>query len=309
MQVTRRDFLKASAAVAAALGLRVTGPGARSEALALERVDGGVPVVWLQAQGCSGCSVSLLNSIRDQSIGGLLLNALDLEFHSTVMAAAGNLAVAAAERAYRRGGYVLAVEGAIPTAANGEYCYLWSGLTALKGVERFARRAAFIIGVGSCACYGGMVAAAPNPTEAQGLDRDYFGKRVIKIPGCPTHPDWVVGTIAHLIANGEAPNLDRNGRPLEFFSERIHEEWCPRYATSDEGDRDSMLGGTRCLRDLGCKGPRTRADCPQRLWNAGGPGQGGVNWCVGAGTPCFGCTEPDFPDAMSPFFEFPTAGA
>lgn len=307
MRVTRRDFLKASAAVAAALGLRVTGP--RAKALAQETVDGGVPVVWLQAQGCSGCSVSLLNSIRDLALGELLLNTLDLEFHSTVMAAAGNLAVSAAERAYRRGGYVLAVEGAIPTAANGEYCRLWSGLTALKGVERFARRAAFIIGVGSCACYGGMAAAAPNPTGAQGLEAEYFGKRVIKVPGCPTHPDWVVGTIAHLIANGEAPTLDRDGRPLAFFAERVHEEWCPRYSTSDAGDRDQMLGGTGCLRDLGCKGPKTQADCPQRLWNSSGPAQAGVNWCVGAGTPCLGCTEPDFPDAMSPFYKFPQAGA
>jgi hydrogenase small subunit len=277
----------------------LTGVGKWREAFSLEAKDGGVPVVWLEAQSCTGCSVSLLNSIYYRTIDDLLLNSLDMEFHDALMAPAGNLAVSAAEKAYRRGGYILAVEGSVPAAAGGEYCHLWSGLTALKGVTRFARRARHIIAVGSCACYGGVPAAAPNPTGAQGLEEEYFGKQVIKIPGCPTHPDWVVGSIAHILASGEAPELDGDGRPVEFFGERIHGNRCSRFGMP----LDDTLGGTGCLMNLGCKGPSTKSDCPSRMWNCGEQGGTGVNWCVGSGTPCMGCTEPDFPDGMSPFYE------
>ena len=47
---------------------------------------------------------------------------------------------------------------------------------------------------------------------------------------------------------------------------------------------------------LGCKGPVTYADCPTRMWNSG------TNWCIGAGSPCHGCVEPDFPDRLSPLY-------
>jgi hydrogenase small subunit len=298
MKLTRRDFVKASSAIVTALGLNASGVLRLKQAEALEAQDGGVPVVWLQAQSCNGCSVSLLNCIYYTTIDDLLVNKLDLEFHPTLMAAAGNLAIAAAEKAYRRGGYVLVVEGAIPTAANGEYCELWPGMTALRGVTRFARRASFILAVGACASYGGMVHGAPNPTGAQGLADSYFGKRVVKIPSCPAHPDWVVGTVAYILANGTAPPLDSVGRPVEFFPDTVHEE-CPY---EDDAPKVTMLGQIGCLRNLGCKGPRTRGDCPTRRWNPAGPGQRGVNWCIGAGSPCIGCTEPVFPDGMSPFF-------
>lgn len=297
MELSRRDFLKGSSAIAAAFGLQSLGVFCGSDAEALETDNGGVPVIWLQAQACTGCSVSLLNSIYYTTIDNLLLNTLDLNYHPQLSAAAGNLAVAQVEKTYRQGGYVLVVEGAIPTANGGSFCYLWPGLTALDAVTRYTKNAAFILAVGSCASFGGMAAGAPNPTGAKGLDDAYSGKRVIRIPGCPVHPDWVVGTIAYLIKNGSAPALDSYGRPLDYFSSTVHSK-CP-YREMEEV---SVLGRTGCLKELGCKGPKTRADCPNRKWNAGGAGQPGVNWCIGAGAPCYGCTEPAFPDGMSPFY-------
>jgi NiFe hydrogenase small subunit HydA len=290
--------VKASSALVTALGLNATGVLRLGEAEALE---GGVPVVWLQAQSCNGCSVSLLNCIYYTTIDDLLLNTIDLDFHPTLMAAAGNLAVAAAERAYRRGGYVLVVEGSIPTAAGGDYCQLWSGMSALDGVARFAERAAFIMGVGSCACYGGVVHGAPNPTGAQGLADEYFGKRTIKLPSCPAQPDRVVGTVAYLIANGSAPPLDAFGRPLDFHGEKVHER-CTFKESFDANEFAPGLSETGCLFKLGCKGRETWADCPTRRWNPAGAGERGVNWCIGAGCPCIGCSEPDFPDGKSPFY-------
>ena len=119
MELTRRDFVKATSAVMGALGLHASGLLPLQKALALEAVDGGVPVVWLQAQSCTGCSVSLLNSIHYTSIDDLLLNSLDVDFHPSLMAAAGDLAVSAAEETHEKGGYVLVVEGAIPSGEDG----------------------------------------------------------------------------------------------------------------------------------------------------------------------------------------------
>ena len=299
MKLTRRDFLGASTALAGAFGLQATGLLPAGEALALEAVDGGMPVLWLQAQTCTGCSVSLLNSIYYTTIDDLLLNKLDVDFHPNLMAAAGDSAVAAAEATYQKGGYVLVVEGAIPSGANGEYCYLWKGTKAKDGWSRFAQRARFVIAAGTCASFGGVYAGAPNPTGAAGLPATYGGKRIIKVPGCPTHPDWLVAVIAYILKTNTIPALDSYGRPKEFFSRTVHEQ-CP-LRESDEAERLSQQG---CLKELGCNGPRTKADCPKRRWNSPGAGQTGVNWCIGAGTPCYGCTEPGFPDQMSPFFEF-----
>ena len=53
----------------------------------------------------------------------------------------------------------------------------------------------------------------------------------------------------------------------------------------------------RCLKELGCKGPETRADCYSRHWNSD------TNWCIGANAICIGCTEKGFPDKFSPFYD------
>jgi len=299
MEISRRDFLKASAAIAAALGLTASGLVKLQKVMAAES---GQAVVWLQGQGCTGCSTSLLNSIYYTTIDDLLLNTIDLDYHPTVMAAAGNLAVSAAEAAYNKGGYVLVVEGAIPTAEGGRYCYLWPGMTALDGVRTFSRKAAFVLAVGTCAAYGGIPGGRPNPTRAKGVSEVIGGDRVINIPGCPAHPDWIVGTIAYLLANGAAPRLDSDGRPRDYYQYTIHSNCPNRQKFNERGIFAKELSELACLHKLGCNGQQTNADCPMRKWNSPGQGEYGVNWCIGARNPCQGCTEPGFPDSMSPFY-------
>jgi len=319
MDLSRRDFIKAASAVGVALGVRVSWMPEEARA-----GEGDPSVIWLQAQGCSGCSVSLLNSITYGSAAGLLLDTIDLNYHPTVMAAAGKPAIEAAYDARREKNYILVVEGSVPVKASGKYCYLWPGKTAYKGVKEFARYAQFILAVGTCSAYGGVVRAKPNPTGAKPLRSIVGAERLVNIPGCPSHPDWVVGTIAHILKYGRPPSLDSKGRPKQFYGESVHQN-CPnreqyeammgRYQRHSRGRscfechkaNDHHLpdfGGATaggCLFALGCRGPETAADCSQRLWNAGEP-NGGVNWCVAAGAPCHGCTEPSFPDGMSPFY-------
>ena len=68
------------------------------------------------------------------TIDDLLLKTIDLEYHPTVMAAAGPLAVKAATDAKAKGGYVLVVEGAVPTGGGGKFCTVWPGMTMLNAV-------------------------------------------------------------------------------------------------------------------------------------------------------------------------------
>ena len=272
-----------------------------------------IPLVWLAASGCTGCSISLLNSaspgikniLIDQVVPGVHIN---LRFHQTIMAGAGEQAIQVLEDTAReeKGNYLLAVDGAIPTAADGVYCVMGErGGKPVSLEDRFvemARDALAILAVGTCSSFGGIPAAAPNPTGCQPLTKVLkakgINKPLVNIPGCPPHPDWVVGTIVSILLNGlpKSEDLDDNLRPLAFYGKLIHEN-CPRRAYFDEGKFARNFSEPGCLNELGCKGPITYSDCPLRKWN------NGTNWVIGAGAPCNGCTQPGFPDVMSPFYE------
>ena len=233
------------------------------------------------------------------SIQDLLLNTINLEYHPTLMAAAGSQAVKAAEDRRIKGDYVLVVEGAVPTAAGGQFCHAWDGRTFMDVVKSYGKNASHILAVGTCASHGGIPGGKPDATGARGV-KDVLGTTatVVNIPGCPTHPDWIVGTVAHIISYNQAPALDTYGRPLLFFQNKVHAR-CPERSSP----RARSLGEGGCLADLGCKGRETYSDCPVRKWNSSGPNQPGVNWCVEARNPCGGCTEHDYPDGKSPFYE------
>ncbi|MBI5287226.1 MAG: oxidoreductase, partial [Deltaproteobacteria bacterium] len=157
------------------------------------------------------------------------------------------------------------------------------------------------IALGTCAAYGGIPAGAPNPTGNKGVADFLKGEKiktpVINIPGCPPHPDWFVGTVADILLFGlpKPGKIDKEGRPKAFYGKTIHDS-CQRRSYYEEGKYAEKFGDEGCMIRLGCKGPDTHADCPIRLWNSG------VNWCVGAGSICQGCTEPGFPDKFSPIF-------
>ena len=305
MKVTRRDFVKYCLYSAASIGLSNLVIGRMEKAMAGDLT---MPtVVWLNGANCTGCTVSLANLISDQAptdVADLLINHINLAYHPNLMGAAGSLAVNQLEEAVS-GPFVLVVDGGIPTAFNGHTCMLWTesdgsgGLrevTALEAVNRLAPQAAHVLAVGTCASYGGVPGGSPNPTGI-GSVQAVTGVSTINIPGCPTHPGWIAYTIGQLLV-GVVPQLDSSGRPRTLFGgERcnVHEN-CPR--EEDDADEARTFGQYGCLKELGCKGPRTQADCPTRKWN------NGSNWCIGANAVCLGCTEPGFPDGFSPFFRY-----
>lgn len=300
--VSRRGFLKTLTGTAAGIGIsQMFNPALVS---AMEKGLENHPVLWIQGQGCSGCSVSLLNSV-EPSIKKVLLDIISLQYHPTVMAAEGEVAL---ENLYHiadkyKGKFSLVVEGAIPMAADGKYCIVGEmgheHITMLDMTKDLGAKAGSVLAVGTCAAYGGIPAAEGNLTEAKGVG-DVFKKYSIKtptvnIPGCPPHPDWIVGSVAHLLTKG-IPEVDSYGRPKLFYWNNIHEN-CPRLSDYDNFIMAKSLSDPKgCRMDIGCKGPDTYADCYKRKWNSG------MNWCVDNSV-CIGCVEPGFPDAMSPFYE------
>lgn len=207
------------------------------------------------------------------------------------------------DTAKMKGGYLLVVEGAVPTKDDGIFCEIGEvgghGITMLEYTESVGRDAMAVVALGACATHGGVPAAAPNTTGCQGV-MDVFkaagiSTPVINLPGCPPHPDWFVGTLATVLIGGlGAVEVDDDGRPTAFYGRLIHDN-CQRRAYFDEGKFASKYSEPYCLFELGCKGPVTHADCPVRLWNSG------TSWCVGSNSPCIGCAELGFPDYTSPF--------
>jgi hydrogenase small subunit len=271
------------------------------------------PVIWLQAATCTGCSVSVLNSVSptikniliDEVIPGKHVN---LRYHATVMAGQGEAVLEEMEQTAekKKGGYILVVEGAVPTASHGACGTLGEKggkpVSMASRVEHLSKDALAVIALGTCAAFGGIAAGKPNPSGSMGVDeflkQNNVSVPLINIPGCAPHPDWFVGTLASVLLKGlPKPNdLDEYKRPKAFYGKLIHEN-CPRRAYFEEGKFARKFGEPGCLNELGCKGPVTYADCPLRLWNHG------TNWCIGSGGSCIGCVEPGFPDLLSPFYQ------
>ncbi len=280
---TRRQFLKLSSRLAVLMGLGSQAIPDIAEALT-GFVTGRVKVVWLQALSCSGCSISVIDS-EAPGTAELLTRYMSLLFHHTLSAASGEQCMDIVQNATETGGHILVVEGAI-AAGMPEACVMGHQPVS-ELIASAARTASHVIALGSCACFGGVPGAEGNPTGAvsvpaylkdQGID-----KPTVAIPGCPSHPDWFVGTLVHLTQFG-LPPMDSMNRPLMFFKETNH-HGCPRFYDYERENFAKSFSDDGCLFQLGCLGVITYADCTLRDRN------GGTNNCIKAGAPCIGCSS------------------
>jgi hydrogenase small subunit len=253
--------------------------------------------IWLEVTGCSGNIISFLNSDNPNAYE-VLKNIVNITFNNTIMAAEGEFAY---ERFLKTldTDFILLVDGAISVRENGAYTiiadYRGRKITAYEALQLAAEKAKYVIAVGTCASYGGVSAAYPNPSGSRSV-QEVLKRPVIRLPGCPCHPDWVAGTVAHLAGYG-IPDLDDDGRPVLFYGVTIHDN-CTRRGYFDAGCFAYALGQEGCMFRLGCRGPVTRTDCPRRKWN------GYVNWPIGNSSTCIGCAQAYFPDGMEPFVRY-----
>ncbi|HEY5913496.1 MAG TPA: hydrogenase small subunit [Verrucomicrobiae bacterium] len=286
-QISRRSFFKFVSVSAAGLGLDPFDLTGLTRAMAN---PAGPTVLWLQGSGCTGCTMSFLDYVSPTaptSAADVLINYINLAYHPNLTPVAGEPAAMVIEEVRQRGNYILALEGGIPTRFGGGACYSWTldgaDVTLQDAVRSLGARATAILSIGTCSSFGGIPAAPPNPTgvvSAQALT----GRPTINVAGCPPHPNWMVWTIVQLL-QGKPISLDSYGRPRSLYGEIVHER-CPLLGRQEA--KTFAVSG-QCLKELGCRGPETRANCPTLKWN------NGVNWCVGAGAPCNGCTSPNFP--------------
>jgi hydrogenase small subunit len=285
--IDRRSFIQVMTMAAAAVGLGSSVAARMAEAAAMGLKPS---VIWLHFQECTGCTESLLRTAHP-ALSELILDLVSLDYSETLLAAAGMQAEEALHAAMKRheGKYVCVIEGAIPTKDDGIYCKI-GDRTALEIVKDVADKAGAIIAIGSCASWGGIPSADPNPTGATGAPQVLQGKAVVSLPGCPANPYIFLGTALQFVTMGTLPALDDKGRPLFAYGRTIHEH-CPRRAHFDAGrfvqhygDDNHRLG--YCLYKLGCKGPETHASCSTLHF-----GEVDDAWPIGLGHPCFGCTE------------------
>lgn len=319
--LSRRDFLKVCGATATIMGLSQS--YIPQIAKALEGAAAKPPVIWLQGQNCTGCSISFLNS-SNPNVAQLVLDILSVRYQPNIMASSGDMAIKVIEDTMKdmKGKYVLIWEGAIPDKEDGLYAAFGEKdgkpMVAKDWITNAADNAAVVVAMGTCATFGGIPRANQAVTGAKGVAFDGTSKGgaykgttpVVNVPGCPPNPDWLVGTVVYYLLNKKAPDVDNYGRPKMFYGQIIHDN-CERRAAFEAGlyvekwgDKAAIApsdGGTAtqnyCLIKKGCKGPVTYSDCPIRRWN------GRTAWPVSAHGICIGCVQPEFYAGLSPLYE------
>jgi hydrogenase small subunit len=312
--ISRRSFLKFCAATASMMAMSPAMIPKIAQALESARRPS---VIWLSFQECTGCTESLTRA-HTTTIESLIFDSISLDYHHTLQAASGEAAEEARMEAMKEnwGKYLLIVDGSIPTGNPG-----FSTIAGISNLDMFletAAGAAAIISVGTCAAFGGIPHAYPNPTGAYSVydvikkyGRDQLdgissaslsktektsitAKPLITVPGCPPIPVVITGVLTHFLTFGTIPELDHLGRPKAFYGNSIHDR-CYRRPFYDKGlfaetfDDEGAKKGW-CLYKLGCKGPTTYNACATTKWN------NGTSFPIESGHPCLGCSEPDFWD-------------
>ena len=289
-----------------------------------------VHAFWIAGGSCDGCSIAIVGATSpsvEDLLRGVIPGAPKIVLHHPVLAVTAGEKFMAPFRLAAEGKlgapFVVVCEGSIMdeglAGATGGY---WSGLGADEDengdpqpipssswVARMSKHAAAMIAVGTCATWGGIPAAAGNPTNSAGLmdflGEDYrstLGLPVVNIPGCAPQGDNMTETIAAVLlflhGLGPLPEFDELGRPAWLFGETVH-RGCTRAGFYEEGDFAEEYGDKECLVEVGCWGPVVQCNINKR---GAINGKGG---CMNVGAPCIGCTMPGFPDSFAPFYATP----
>ncbi len=288
--VSRRGFLKFCATTASLMALPPTMVPAIAAALASAKRPS---VIWLSFQECTGCAEALTRS-HSPTVEGLIFDTISLDYQHTLQAASGDAAEQAREEAMKAnwGKYILVVDGSIPMGNPG-YSTI-AGISNLDMLKETAKGAAAIVAVGTCATFGGIPKANPNPTGAVSVEDIIKDKPIINVSGCPPIPVVITGVLTHFLTFGTIPELDSLRRPKVFYGNSIHDR-CYRRPFYEQGkfaetfDDEGARKGW-CLFKLGCKGPVTHNACATTKWNEG------TSFPIESGHGCLGCSEPDFWD-------------
>ncbi len=292
--VSRRSFLKFCSLTAASLGL---GPAGAADIQHAMENKPRTPVIWLHGLECTCCSESFIRSYHPL-VKDIILSMISLAYDDTLMVAAGQQDHEALEAVIEKenGNYILACEGSPPLGEDGIFC-MPAGKTFLSKLLHVAKGAKAVIAWGSCASWGCINTAKPNPTQSVDITKVILDKPIIRVPGCPPIPEVMSGVITYMLTYDRLPPVDAQLRPKMFYGQRIHDK-CYRRAHFDAGqfvekfdDMGAKLG--YCLYKVGCRGPVSYSSCSAIRWNEA------LSWPVESGHPCIACTEADYFDKGS----------
>jgi len=297
--LSRRDFLKRCRDIS----LLMCGSTLLTRSLAegfIKLAKNPPRIAFVHAQNCMACTTSMMYG-NDFDFLDFLSHIGRVDLHPALSFRQGGDYLASLERIAEQGDFLLVVEGSVPSAPK-EACFL--GRKPLYDVlAGYASRAKLVIASGSCASHGGIPASAGNRTGALSVAA-YLRERqvrtpVLRLPGCPVHPDHLMGSIAHLAATGAPPPLHEQTQLVkEYHGELLHNR-CSRFQhfTQDLFVEDFARDKQNCLLKKGCRGPVTASDCPVRRWNQR------TSVCVESNTPCIGCMSPSWPFTSALYLE------
>ncbi len=275
-------------------------------------------LIWLQSGGCGGCTLSLMCAQSPDFLTSFEAANINILWHPAISQESGREAAAIIDDVMegRVALDMLCLEGSVMMGPNrtGKFHMMSGSDTPMMDViAGLAERANHVVGVGSCAAFGGITSTGENVAEACGLSFDgdqrggLLGETfrsksrlpVINIPGCPAHPDWVTETFSHLTSGTlSSGDLDNFHRPTAITGTLVH-HGCTRNEFYEYKASAEKLSQQGCMMEnLGCKGTQAAGDCNIRPWNGSGS-------CISGGYPCIACTEPGFEEPGHAFVETP----
>ena len=210
--VSRRDFVQFCAGVAAYFALPKEAAAEMADA-----VEGTLKpsLVWLEFQDCAGNTESLLRASRP-TVAEVILDSISLDYHETIMAAAGKQAEDALQKTMHdltRTSTSSSSRARSRRAPTARICTI-GGRSALQIAREACEHAAGVIAVGTCAAFGGIPAAAPNPTSALGVaDAVPHIKNLVNLPACPANVENLTALLVYFLTYHRWPPLDCEAPP------------------------------------------------------------------------------------------------
>ena len=297
--VSRRSFMKLCGTLAVMAGLGEVAAPRVAQALE-ESVIGAsqgdlYPVIWIEGASCTGCTEAFAQ-IDAPDAAAVVLELISLNYSETLSAAAGHSMEKAKEQTIEAGNYILVYEGAVLNGWDGNALRV-AGKTGNEHLIEAAEKATAVVALGSCAVNGGWMAAAPNASNATGvqafLKEQGINVPIINIPGCPPNPEWLCAVLIQYLLLGELPELNAENKPTQIFGQTIHDN-CQRRGHFENGEFVYQFGSPE----------EAKGYCGVVRYNHR------RSWCVEAGAPCIGCCEanPNNPgqnwvEVNTPFFK------